>query len=628
MLEEADSIIQDGIEFAYGRKSAAAEGLSVVMPPRRFDSPLDAVLLELAIRKHDKKAVKEQFDALMHHFAMNEILNNISYEDYRSLFDAMVLLDVTEGLTGTEEDYTYFCGIVHDFISQLSYMLTPALRNSYYEQARGIIVSANQFYVSHLHSGNAAALYDNALLFKGLRLAVTAPLNLYQGGHGLPRIDEDSPFRLLQKLAFLGYSNWAFNREALERAGINEVLGVNWEKVRNQLTDDEVAVEFIKTGPEVNPVYYASVLKKDYKHPEIIRLCSQQELDNTRSAESIFDYGNLYSAVWRPMADVLRGVSKVYFSPDGELYAFPIEYARMPDGRRVNEAYTIHRLSSTRKILETVPRVSQYNALVYGGLDYDVSADSTAYPAQADHPVQTASARSVEWDRLFRDGMKYLPESRNEAAMIDSCLIWSLNECTLLTGAEGTESSFKALAPDGSFNLIHIASHGFFWSEEEARYRKRLPFLKDYDRKNMEEQALSRAGIAFSGVNKSLKGDAVAIGSDDGILTASELSNMNLSHVDLVVLSACQSGKGYINGEGVFGLQRGFKVAGVRSLLMSLWKVNDRATSMLMSEFYRHLINGETKTSALAAAQRYVRSQPEFRNPRYWAGFILLDALN
>ena len=144
----------------------------------------------------------------------------------------------------------------------------------------------------------------------------------------------------------------------------------------------------------------------------------------------------------------------------------------------------------------------------------------------------------------------------------------------------------------------------------------------------MEEQALSRAGIAFSGVNKSLKGDAVAIGSDDGILTASELSNMNLSHVDLVVLSACQSGKGYINGEGVFGLQRGFKVAGVRSLLMSLWKVNDRATSMLMSEFYRHLINGETKTSALAAAQRYVRSQPEFRNPRYWAGFILLDALN
>ncbi len=111
-------------------------------------------------------------------------------------------------------------------------------------------------------------------------------------------------------------------------------------------------------------------------------------------------------------------------------------------------------------------------------------------------------------------------------------------------------------------------------------------------------------------------------------MTAHELSTLDFRNTDLVVLSACETGLGEISGEGVFGLQRGFKKAGVKSLLMSLWKVDDEATSYLMSEFYIQLLSGKTKYEALELAKNAVRSHDKWKDPHYWAAFILLDALD
>lgn len=115
---------------------------------------------------------------------------------------------------------------------------------------------------------------------------------------------------------------------------------------------------------------------------------------------------------------------------------------------------------------------------------------------------------------------------------------------------------------------------------------------------------------------------------EDGVLTARELSSMNLGNVDMVVMSACESGLGAISGEGVFGLQRGFKLAGAKSLLMSLWKVDDKATKKLMIEFYRHYLLGMTKRESLYLAQQSLRNSVDYSDPKYWAAFILLDGLN
>ena len=103
---------------------------------------------------------------------------------------------------------------------------------------------------------------------------------------------------------------------------------------------------------------------------------------------------------------------------------------------------------------------------------------------------------------------------------------------------------------------------------------------------------------------------------------------MNLGNVDMVVMSACESGLGETSGEGVFGLQRGFKLTGANTLLMSLWKVDDTVTQILMTEFYTHYLSGKSKQASLKLAQQTLRNSSEYSSPQYWAAFIILDAIN
>ena len=139
---------------------------------------------------------------------------------------------------------------------------------------------------------------------------------------------------------------------------------------------------------------------------------------------------------------------------------------------------------------------------------------------------------------------------------------------------------------------------------------------------------LERCGLLFAGANTALSGrsDRLPQGVDDGVLTAKELSVLDFRNTDIVVMSACETGLGDISGEGVFGLQRAFKMAGVQTIIMSLWKVDDNATQLLMTEFYRNWIlsNGKLfKRAAFRKAQNTVRSR--YSNPVDWAGFIILD---
>ena len=196
--------------------------------------------------------------------------------------------------------------------------------------------------------------------------------------------------------------------------------------------------------------------------------------------------------------------------------------------------------------------------------------------------------------------------------------------------------------------------------------QKILSFLmldNNATRRGVEDKALTRSGLLFAGANNALTGKKLPHGVDDGILTANEISQLDFRDMDLVVLSACQTGLGEIKGDGVFGLQRGFKKAGAKSIMMSLWKVDDEATRLLMTQFYKNLTSGMSKHESLKQAQKYLReyevevemaqdsrhqisahakeqAQQEankekttkkvkkYQDPYFWAGFILLDALN
>ena len=132
------------------------------------------------------------------------------------------------------------------------------------------------------------------------------------------------------------------------------------------------------------------------------------------------------------------------------------------------------------------------------------------------------------------------------------------------------------------------------------------------------------AGVILAGGNNKWQGNFSLSNVEDGILTADEISKLDLSSTKMVVLSACETAKGQIDPiEGIYGLQRAFKIAGVGSIVMSLWKVQDDATSLLMTQFYTHLIRGVERHQALWNAMMDVREK--YPDPYYWAGFIMLD---
>ena len=213
-----------------------------------------------------------------------------------------------------------------------------------------------------------------------------------------------------------------------------------------------------------------------------------------------------------------------------------------------------------------------------------------------------------------------------ESASIAALLRSSNYEVNALSEDAATEESFKMLSGSG-IKILHIGTHGFYETEgdmENAGYK----FYTAASQQSNEDKSLSCSGLLFAGANSALdprRNNEIPEGADDGILTAKEISRLDFQGLDLVVLSACQTGLGEITGEGVFGLQRGFKKAGAQTIVMSLWKVFDDSTQLLMTEFFKNLTAGMSKRAAFIAAQGVVRAQ--YPDPEHWAAFVMVDGM-
>jgi CHAT domain-containing protein len=239
--------------------------------------------------------------------------------------------------------------------------------------------------------------------------------------------------------------------------------------------------------------------------------------------------------------------------------------------------------------------------------------------------VEHADVRSMD----LRGGKQFLKHTKDEVVVINNELNKANWTCQLDTLSLGTEESFKSLSGK-KVNTLHIATHGFYYTQEEADNTD-YNFLKFDNRyASVEDKSLTRSGLIMAGANHILEGEELPDNVEDGILTAKEIADVDLRGLDLVVLSACQTGLGDISqGEGVFGLQRGFKKAGAKTLLMSLWQVDDRATQILMTQFYKNWLSGQSKLQALLSAQKYLReyNAGQYDKPKYWAAFIMLDGI-
>ena len=452
------------------------------------------------------------------------------------------------------------------------------------------------------------------------------------------------------------YKNAKLHFAISSKTEIDEFFNITWQDVQKGLKDKDVAIEFVSFELDEDcTMYLAYVLKPDMEAPEMVKLFEEKDLTSLyppTSPENIYHKEEASDLIWRKLEPYLEGCENVYFAPDGVLHQIAIEYLLDFEGDgTMADKFNMYRLSSTRQLAINHDKDESTSAAVYGGIVYDndvASMETESRKYKQDNEKDFLAHRGfnpfLNYADILntRDGVKFLEGTKAEAEEVNKSLQANNYKTKLVTGKEATEESFKNLSGKNN-GIIHIATHGFYWKEDEAdrkaRSNERLMFmstLNDNGPRYVEDKALTRSGLFMAGANNILSGDSIPEGVDDGILTAQEIAQMNLRGTDLIVLSACQTGMGEISGDGVFGLQRGFKKAGANSLLMSLWDVDDAATQMLMTNFYQNLMSGQSKQQSLLNAQKTVREfsgmigdrYREFSDPKYWAGFILLDALN
>ena len=407
-------------------------------------------------------------------------------------------------------------------------------------------------------------------------------------------------------------------------------LRITWQDVQGELEDDDIAIEFLDFpvyGTD-STMYVALTLRKGYDSPRLIPLFEKGRLDSVPEGDYYLGT-QLYDLVWRPLEGELGGVRDIYFTPSGELHRIGMEYVPSGTSELICDRYRLHRLSSTRQLAVVQDGTRGEKGVVYGGLDYDavpvrdITESSSLGRSRGLRNVPRADVDSLS----LRGSFFYLPATMEEADMIASGMKLHKVPYTRFTGKEGTEESFKQL--DGTRpRILHIATHGFYLTEQEAEEKSfARPLLLSEGPTYREDKPMTRSGLLLSGCRIALNHQVVPDGVEDGILTAQEISELDLRGLDLVVLSACQTGLGdIVSGEGVFGLQRGFKNAGARTIVMSLWKVDDNATLDLMVSFYKHYLGGKTKEEAFRLAREELRrkSQPGKIRPD-WAAFVMLD---
>lgn len=424
-------------------------------------------------------------------------------------------------------------------------------------------------------------------------------------------------------------------KESKEYGDYTKHFRINWKDIRDKLKVNELSVEFVDfndTCTIQNRIYYALVIDKYSESPELIPLCNEKQiLEATKSNKA----DELYRLIWYPILEKKKNVNTIFFSPSGILNNIGIEYVKIHDLENISDRYEIYRLSSTREIVKNEETACK-SAALYGGLDYSVDTDILL--AQNDRLGVDASSsvlyRGLSDSLYVRNSFVPLYNTKTEIAEIDKTLKKGNVAVFMYCDAFGTEESFKALSGKG-MNLIHLATHGMYIGASEAESKKRetnLSFILLDDNGGgqiQEDISLSRSFLVMSGGDMLPTHKVVPDNLEDGILTASEISKLDLRGLCLVVLSACQTGLGDVDNEGVYGLQRGFKKAGTKTILMSLDRVDDEATKILMVDFYKNLMSGQSKHQSLKNAQKHLRSveNGKYDDPKYWASFIMLDGI-
>ncbi|MFM7904213.1 MAG: CHAT domain-containing protein [Microcystis sp.] len=320
----------------------------------------------------------------------------------------------------------------------------------------------------------------------------------------------------------------------------------------------------------------------------------------------------LRKAVFDPLVKNLGDCQHIFISPDGDLTRLPFEILPTDDSQRLIDNYSISYLSSSKDILRFGFKTDRQatDAIVIADPDFDYGLGQHSSAIDKELNSSGRQSRDLNLEKLE---FKRLDGTRQEGIEIASLLgvePWLAEKAV----KEKLESITSPL-------ILHIATHGFFVEDQPETFHQEQLLSAGKSPITQQENPLLRSGLAFAGANWKQKQFRPPSEVGNGIITAEEVSNLDLSETELVVLSACETGLGDVQtGEGVFGLRRAFVLAGAKTLVMSLWKVPDQQTQELMTEFYRRLLWGEGRGEALRNAQLEMRKK--YPDPYYWGAFI------
>ena len=387
---------------------------------------------------------------------------------------------------------------------------------------------------------------------------------------------------------------------------------------KDVLYENEYVVEFClipvyDSVPHHTDYFGAYILGKHYSAPKLIKLAetttikelltpSNDEMEFYSKLYSDEINNNLYNLIFKPLDIFLKDAKTVYYSPYGILSTINFDVLTDNNGFNLSQKYKLVRVSSSADIYSVRSRnlAASGSAELVGNINYDTAFYDTS--------------RGYTFGKLHHSG--------KEIQSIINILKQHNFSTTLLENKDANEQAVKQLSGK-SPEILHFATHGFCLDTEEKAANK--PFAKNINTYSQKESAMVLCGLALSGANNVWKGkNALPNNVEDGILTAYEISQLDLSNTKLVVLSACETARGKIFPvDGVFGLQRAFKQAGAGAILMSLWKVDDGVTAIFMQHFYKFLFETNDRHKALKLAQDEVKKQ--FPDPYYWAAWVMLD---
>lgn len=430
-----------------------------------------------------------------------------------------------------------------------------------------------------------------------------------------------------------------------EVQSLSEKFAVTSTTIRKSLSSKDVAIEFVcYYDYERKDTIYAALLMSRNASTKHIHLFTKKELHgykfnrfldletcvctaSDRNKNYIYRDTLLAKKIWDPiLQEIPSKINHIYFAPDGLLQMLAIEYLPHP----ILDSFTIQRLTSTANICRKGHKKEGSGSLIIGGVVYDELFETTDTAREANH-----AAYDYFIEQCGGIAFNHLQGTAVEVDSIRQIVLTSSGSDPICT----TESYLKQNM--GEYAIIHLATHGY-----SLNVTVQAPPLSMRD-SLMADNSLLASGIVLAGANVAGSGNMT----EDGLLSSRELCELDLSNVDLVILSACQTAQGYISDEGPAGVVRGLKKAGVRTVIATLWEVNDEATKIFMNAFYKAWrLSGKSKSDAMAIAQQTVRdysktnqgrraktltslgktnikisdSKPYYQ-PKYWAPFILID---